>query len=189
MQVSKNDRIFPSGTVSEITQHMGIPLYLQKRPRNPAWASKAVAAMEDRSMPDPDENGKACFLMLSTNTDLDLEGDVGTTWGLPDTFEWDCGLEGSVLVVRKDGKDISPHQVEALICYCQKLAPEMVGGKGAAGLTEDELMEYDEEEERKRFIKEKMCQSKFEEFFKELKREKVQGGDGSWDAEILPFSV
>jgi len=189
MQVSKNDGIYSSGAVSEITEHMGIPLVLQKRPRDPAWASKANAAMKDRSMPDPDENGKACFLMLSTNTDPDLEGGVGKTWGLPDTMEWDCGLEGSVLVVRKDGKDISSHQVEALVCYCQKLATEMVEGEGAAGLSEEEWMEYDEETERKKFIEEKMCQTKFEKFSKELKRKKIEEGDGSWDAEISPFSV
>lgn len=186
MQLPKKDGTFTGGTISEITEHMGIPLYLQKRPRDPAWASKAKAAMKDRSMPDPDENGKACFLMLSTNTDLDLDGNVGTIWGLPHTFEWDCGLEGSVLVIRKDGKDISPHQVEALVEYCrQRLMPEMQDEEAVAGLSEDELEDYDKEEERKKFIKEKMCQSKFEEF----KAEKVEEGDGSWDAEISPFSV
>ena len=47
----------------------------------------------------------------------------------------------------------------------------------------------DEEEERRKFTRENMCQAKFEEYFEELKKKKIKEGDESWADATSPYSV
>lgn len=103
--------------------------------------------------------------------------------------EWGTVVDdqgASVLVVRKDGKEIKPHQVEAFAHYCRYSSfPGM--RKFLEKDSHDDV--EDEEKERETFIMENTCQVKFEDFFKQFKRQKIAEGDGSWDAEISPYSV
>jgi hypothetical protein len=129
---------------------------------------------------DTYENYEPYFLLMRTNT-ADVER--RETANLK---EWDVGPVGSVLVGRADGKDITPHQVETLALYCrEKLEP------GMKEVNEDSVIfgNVDEKGERRKFIKENMCQAKFEEFFEDLKKEKIEEGDESWADATSPYSV
>jgi len=95
--------------------------------------------------------------------------------------EWrsaDFGPVGSVLVARKDGKDVSVQQVEALVRFCRDgLLGGMieVGGKG--------------EEARAEFVREFMCRGKFEDFFEGMKKRRILKGDETWGYAFSPYSV
>jgi hypothetical protein len=75
--------------------------------------------------------------------------------------EWrsaNFGPVGSVLVVRKDGKDVTAQQVEALVRYCRdRLLGGMIDVDGEG------------EEARARFVEDNICRAKFEEFFEGMK--------------------
>lgn len=96
-------------------------------------------------------------------------------------LEWrsvDLGRIGSVLVVRKDGKDVTRQQVEAMVRFCRD---KLLGG----------MVDVDNKgkEARKRFVEEEMCRGRFEEFFEGMKRRRISKGDGSWKDAVSPYAV
>jgi len=94
--------------------------------------------------------------------------------------EWDINKLGSVLVYRKDGKDITPRQVEVLVYYCQhELLPAM---KPLASTVYDEA-------DRKEFIEGNICRAKFEKLFARYKQKKIAQGDQTWKVEVSPCLV
>jgi hypothetical protein len=95
--------------------------------------------------------------------------------------EWrsaNFGPVGSVLVVRKDGKDVTAQQVEALVRYCRDMLLSGmidVDGKG--------------EEARSRFVEENICWAKFEVFFEAFKKRRISKGDEAWKMALSLFCL
>jgi len=94
--------------------------------------------------------------------------------------EWDINKLGSVLVYRKDGKDITSRQVEALVCYCKY---ELFAAMKPLASTV-----YDEGD-RQEFIEENICRAEFEKFFARYKQKKIAEGDQTWKVEVSPCSL
>lgn len=95
--------------------------------------------------------------------------------------EWrsaDFGLIGSVLVVREDGKDVTRHQVEAMVRFCRD---KLLGG----------MIDVDNVgmEARMRIVEEEMWRARFEEFFEGMRKRRIAKGDGSWETAVSPYDV
>ena len=85
---------------------LGVPVRVRKLPPHPAWKNSGVMNIY--------ENQEATRLFR--NVDLEDEGFGVVPW------YWDHGV-GSALVVRDDGRDMTPQQVEALCYYgCEHTA-------------------------------------------------------------------
>ena len=105
--------------------------------------------------------------------------------------EWDSQV-GPVLVVRQDGKNINPQQVESLAHFCRyELAPVMK--KLDEGLwhlyvrgdaTQEEMCQAKEN-----FVKLGMCRSKFEGFWEKFKASKIEEGNMRWKWAVSPYEV
>ena len=85
---------------STSSEMVGVPLRARKIPPHPAWKHSGE--------PGVYENQEATRLFR------DMDPEHGGGFGIV-SWSWDLGV-GSVLVVRDDGKDITPQQVEA-VCY------------------------------------------------------------------------
>lgn len=106
VEVPRDHEIFQSPKrVNQISALLGLPLLTRKLLFAPEWKDK-----RDMSK-SPYENFQATFLHMGTDPN-------SPSWGLA-PMEWQNGV-GSVLVVRQDGNDITPREVEALCNYCQK---------------------------------------------------------------------
>ena len=103
---------------------------------------------------------------------------------------------GTVLVVRHDKKDLTPEHVEAIAGFCRyKLSPQLNTLEtylfalemyvSADGFSE----EKDVATRKERFIEEEMCREKFEAYFENLKKFKVEIGNAAWEKVVSPYSV
>ncbi|RDL38872.1 uncharacterized protein BP5553_03212 [Venustampulla echinocandica] len=186
VNVSKDHPIMVKGIVAEVSGHMGLPLYVQKLTPKPEWEARLHGLSWD-----PYQNFEPWFLIMGTNPDEEVED-----WGNADLQMWDLCV-GPVLVVRQDGKEITPSQVEVLVAWGRHLKSEMEGELEPDGeywekygdVSDREFGVYDMEKARKEFIKTEMCQAKFEEFLEEHKKMKIKEGDASWASVISPFAV
>ena len=98
VDVSIFDPVFVADkpTSSEL---IGVPLRVQKIPPHPAWKDSGIVSIS--------ENQVITRLFRCMDPEHDAFGLAPLRWGYP---------VGSVLVVRDNGRDITPQQVEAL-CY------------------------------------------------------------------------
>jgi hypothetical protein len=161
--VPRDHPVFQS-TPTGISTHMGLPLLMRKYPPHQAWK-------DDKNMsPYPYQNQAATFMNLNADVNSEEWG-----WAPP---HWQNKV-GSVMVVRKDGKDLTPHQVESLAYYCQfKLQPvfEDSIGAGCVDRTREEVVSQ--------FLTRKM----FEEVFDIFKREQTrEWSNESWLTETSPY--
>jgi hypothetical protein len=134
---------------SGISTLLGFPLLVKRLQPNPIW----VERMNNR----PNhlkfglyENLEACFLMINH--------DAKSTSGDP----WDKGICPTVLVARQDMKDLTVHQVEVLIGFCDTLLKKWITGQDALLL------------------------NKFADFFEEFKQKKLVEGDATWADVTVP---
>jgi MYND finger len=150
-------------TPTGISTHMGLPLLMRKYPPDRAWKG-------DKDMPY--ENLPATFMNL--NADMSSE-----QWGWA-PLHWQNDV-GSVIVVRKDGKDLTARQAEAFAYYCQfKLQP----------VFEDSLGGGYVDRTREAVVSQFLTRKKFEQFFDIFKREQARDcRDESWLAERSPYNV
>jgi hypothetical protein len=133
------------------------------------------------------ENIAAQFLDI--NTDVKSE-----TWGMHNLGQdhqhinekgWDIFCR--ILVIREDKKDLTDHQVEALIDFLQHgVYEEIVKERHGRlfGLSQAEL-----EVERDKLMKELASKVRFEAAFKTFKEKKIKGRDKSWAKEMSPYST
>jgi len=113
--VSKNNKVFQrSGRGSEISEHMGIPLRLIPQPVSRYFRLDASLAGIDLY-----ENHEPYFLLMIADEESGRN---------VNERQWDSGSVESVVVVRTDGKDITPHQVEALVLYCRDVLEQGMEG-------------------------------------------------------------
>ena len=101
--------------VSQISTFVGLPIRTRRCPPDQLWA-------DDNSY-TPYMNIPAPFLHQATDDDSDAP------WGLV-PLHWQGDI-GTVLVVRSDGQDVTPQQVEDLCDFCQfKMRPMFSNGRG-----------------------------------------------------------
>lgn len=157
--VPQDHPAFMQPTAISVSEPLGFPLLAQKYPPNRAW--------EDTDMvPSPYQNVAATFLHLEMHTES-----AHWEWA---PLQWQDDV-GSVLLVRKDGKDLTPHQVEALCCYCQfEFSPAY-----------EEASETDFEYTTKDDLRKLLTWESFAKFFENFKKEKA-GEDESWATASLP---
>jgi hypothetical protein len=102
-------------------------------------------------------------------------------------------LRGPVLMVREDKRDITPHQGEALAFFCRYVAwPKIEQLKSAWSLPENAMdagLQEARAKARERLADEWLCSTKFEEFFKEFKRMKLDAGYATWAEVKSPFAA
>lgn len=84
--------------------------------------------------------------------------------------EWDIEKMGSVLIYRKDGKDLTTRQVEVLVAFCRdEVLPAM---KPLASTVFDEG-------HQKNFVENDICREMFHKFFAEYEKKTVGKVDQS----------
>ncbi|CZR69914.1 uncharacterized protein PAC_19814 [Phialocephala subalpina] len=97
--------------VSHISELMGYPLLLRKSEYEDSWIDKVKKGM---LLPHPFMNSEPCLLLRN----MDVENKDGK-WQSIDAEKWDHGMDSPVLVARKDKKDLTRYQVEALVTYVE----------------------------------------------------------------------
>lgn len=143
----------------EITRLMDCPLLVRKYPADRMWKDDHDGYWYD--------NQSVTFLHMNADPESQQWGWAPREWDGP----------GSVFVVRQDGKDIWPKQVEALCEFIQDRLQSLFEDSIGAGLvsrTKQEVIDY-------------MTKKKnFETFFENYKREQVRR-DPSWATETCPL--
>ncbi|CZR64012.1 uncharacterized protein PAC_13909 [Phialocephala subalpina] len=109
---------------------------------------------------NPNQNRSAVFLNIITDPD-------NWRWGVTDLLEWDTDI-GGVLVVRQDKKDITP---------------------GRLRLLQASVATWSLPEAKKKIVKTLLCRTKFEEYFKKIREEKIAAGDGAWEDVVSPYET
>jgi hypothetical protein len=143
----------------EISRLLGLPVLLRKYPPHRSWKE------------EPRQHVTQAVTFLNMDADPKSQ-----SWGWA-PMEWKTEV-GSVILVRADGKAITPKHVDALCHYCQfKLQPVFEDSLGAGFVerTREDVLGF-------------MTRKKFEAFFMEYKGEKMQG-DPSWAIERSPYGI
>ncbi|KAK6603408.1 hypothetical protein H4I96_06176 [Botrytis cinerea] len=180
--ISDSHVIFTREKPTDISAHMKLPILTRKTGYvDPRWVNKRPHVdYACATSKGPMSNRKALYLNL--RADLNRE----QNWGFSDMEKWDTTI-GTVLVVRKDKKDITARQVEGLARFCfYDLSPAM--RELGESIYEDYLRKSDRKKVREKFTKDFMCQAKFEECYEKLKAERVAAGKFSWATAVSPYS-
>jgi hypothetical protein len=94
-------------------------------------------------------------------------------------LKWDNGMDKTALIARKDFKDLTPQQLEALVEFIEREID-------LAMISEDGIMPR---KEREAVVEVYMKSSKFDDFFDKLKVKKLAEGDLSWTEAISPRQI
>jgi hypothetical protein len=138
--------------------------------------SKTTHASQLAADPETHRNRTGAYLHLPVSADEDEFGFLGV-------FLDDMGV-GAVNVVRRDGKRLTPRQVEALAVFARfHLAEEHTQ------LT-TEVFGSEEEEKRllarKEWVKTRLTREEFERFFEGFRRTRMKE-DASWADVVSPY--
>lgn len=181
-----------TNTISSISKHMGFPIHVQKTALNPNWLA-CMKQLPSSQWFSPFENIYAVCLMIDADVD-------SKHWKLVDE-RWDKGRDSTVLVARKDLKDLTVHQVEALAFFSKDVVQwemgvtieaEMNGGEGGEDVNwvidpQTGEPQIPTEKTRLKFIKKYLQSNKFAKFFEDFKQKKIAAGDATWaDATVPP---
>jgi hypothetical protein len=151
----------PDG-LSEAARCLGFPLLATTYEPSCEWTSEKD---REKHYNQPKNEEVFCLIMNGDlRTKLDREQNSKEA-------KWEK-VVSTTLVARQDKKDLTAHQVEALICFTQE-----------ALLYQDGHLST---KEKKNAIEEYMASIKFNTFFEELKKQKIVAGDESWKNEVLP---
>jgi hypothetical protein len=168
VQVPRDHPVFTKVTTPcGISALLGLPVLVKKYPADKAWAkNESISGIGYN-------NQAATFLHL--NTDPNSRSLMGWGWA---PLEWQNKV-GSVLVVRSDGKDLSPHHCEVLCTFCQfKMGPLFEDSMGA-GMNPENPMSKDA-------VLQQMTKKNFERYFTEY-RASLLAEDPSWSATKSPY--
>jgi hypothetical protein len=191
--ISRYHPIFTQGNdgKSSISTHLGFPLLVKKICPNPNWVDR-MNKLPKESRFSPYENPEMCIMI---NVEVQSKH-----WRCLEE-QWDKGLDPTVLVARQDMKDLTTHQVEALVHYSREVLEDEMGHVSLREMEQDPNAEdayysdYDEadieahipsQKVRKEFLEEYLLSNKFAEFFEEFKQTKLAGGDMTWADATFP---
>ncbi len=161
VDVSVLDPVFKADK-SKSSKMVGFPIRARKLLPHPAWKDSQESNMY--------ENQEATRLFR------DMDPERGGGFGIV-SWSWDLGV-GSVLVVRDDGRDITPQQVEAVCYYSWQHTTDMF----------QYAFEYgDCFKSNKEMVKlvALFTPDKFREFFADFKAKKMVN-DAGWATAISP---
>jgi hypothetical protein len=159
-EIPKDHPIFASRP-THVGEDIGIPVLVQKL---------VLFYNLPKGAPDRNMNRTAVYLKLLVN--VQERG-----WGFTNLFNAEDEQAGPIIVVCKDGKPITPRQVEALAAFCRfQVAPEH------RQLQDDCLPELESDESfeaRKEFVRTRVTRPVFEKYFEDFKEERATR-DPSW---------
>lgn len=146
---------------SKSSEMVGVPIRVRKLPPHPAWKDSGICSIQ--------ENQGATFLFRAMDPEQEDFSFVPVYWDYP---------VGSVLVVRADGKDITPQQVEALCYYSSEHTVDKVQDameyQGFTGSNEEMVK-----------LAALFHPGEFRKFFADFKAKKM-GEDASWVTAVSP---
>lgn len=148
--------------ISSISEQMGIALHVEMIPHD-------LRLCRFETYINCPGYSHAASLMLCANPE-------DPKWGTCINPKW--LTSHSIIVVRKDHKDISKYQVEALLKYCHfKIKPAMEKAATAA----DTSLAM-----RRKVVEVSMKSGAFEIFFEDYKQKKIAMGEKKWKKAVLP---
>jgi hypothetical protein len=168
VEVRRNHPIFQDHDICTISRQMDFPLLVKSEAIAPEWQGKIHRGM----LFDPYENRAVRLLMFNADIEDTLK------WGMVD-LKWDNGMDKTALIARKDFKDLTPQQLEALVEFIEREID-------LAMISEDGIMPR---KEREAVVEVYMKSSKFDDFFDKLKVKKLAEGDLSWTEAISPRQI
>ncbi|CZR69910.1 uncharacterized protein PAC_19810 [Phialocephala subalpina] len=224
VEVRRDHQIFKEkqADVSPISEHLGFGL-LPDTPFDPYENLALVLLMHSVGAEDPEDDNYWGFAPLKwymprvppymprETTDFNSGKDrdsekmdtiTATMGGIYLNARGFC-QERTCLMVRKDGKDVTPEQIEALVAFAEKIdelirSYDKVRGE-AEEFDEDENPEeydedgnpeeFDEDETRLAFVQEHFLCPEFDDFFEELKQEKLRKGLLAWTNAVSPRKI
>jgi hypothetical protein len=161
VEVSKDHAIWKESP-TDSSKIMGLPLLVYRLPESSAW---------DKNDHTRFDNQPATFLNLSLNPQM------AGRWGfaLP---EWQTNV-GSVLLVRKDGKDLSREQGWALAEYMQFQVSDSL----------EAAMESGDERQRRAAVLKMLNWKRFDTWLENFKVEMTTADRNSWSDVRSPFGT
>jgi hypothetical protein len=176
---------------SSISKHLGFPLLVKRLPLHHELEELGNRLKKSFGVY---ENPELSCLMI----DVEVTSEI---WRLPPAI-WDKGLDGTVLVARKDMKDLTVHQAEVLCHWCQKKVSRnmsIVERRDGEPRSDDEFSDQSDYEKedlqahipsqrvRKKFLEDWLLSDKFANYFEKFKQKKISKGDATWaDATVPP---
>lgn len=161
--------------ISNIPKQMGFALRVKEMDIDRSWYHRIEPEMDF----DPCSNPESADLMI--NMDVANEDQ---RWGDPPA-QWlhDHDRNLTALVVRDDRKDLTIHQVEALIKYIEDVVVQTIGEAGPIDEQQSNL------QLRQHVVDSVLLSNKFRDFFNTLKQKKIEAGDESWAGAVFPGDV
>ncbi|PVH85600.1 hypothetical protein DL98DRAFT_651003 [Cadophora sp. DSE1049] len=141
---------------------MGLPLLVKKQPHNPAWNQNDHTRFD---------NQPATFLNLT------VDPKVEDMWGFAPP-EWQNQV-GSVLLVRKDQKNLDREQAWALAEFMQFRVSDAF----------EDAMESGEERQRRAAVLKMLNWKQFDDFLEKFKVEMAASDGNSWAGVRSPFGT
>ena len=127
------------------------------------------------------------MLLMTTDTEK------GGSWGVCDDPIWAPRNCGSVIVVRKDGKELKPQQLTVLADYYHEIiipkiieTTEVVWEQGLEGKTDCNRQSL--EEARKDVLEKYISRASFEEYFYVYNKQHVYD-DNRWSDCVSPYDI
>lgn len=140
---------------------LGVPVRVRKLPPHPTWKDIGVQNMY--------QNQVVTELFKAMDPERDDFGEAPLHWQLS---------VGPALVVRDDGTDITPQQVEALCYYCWEHTTDMFQAAW-------EHRDLTGSKEKPMKLAGLFAPERFREFFEEFKAKKMVG-DARWATAVSP---
>lgn len=169
--VRRFHKIFQVGAnvdVCNISMQMGFPLLVKKMNIDRSWFHEIKNCQITGF--DPCFNREVGFLMHN----MDVSSSVDE-WSGFDAMKWDNGIDYTVLVARKDKKEVTTYQVEALVDYIRNVMLDYI-------MRQDQENEHEsryDTQVRKCIVNNLILSDKFKKFFDKFE-EKIKAGDASW---------
>ncbi|KAL5319640.1 hypothetical protein ACEPPN_012696 [Leptodophora sp. 'Broadleaf-Isolate-01'] len=161
VEVPKDHAIWDSQPTSA-SKIMGLPLLVQKQPHNPSWKPNDHTRFD---------NQPATFLNLT------VDPKISDLWGFAPP-EWQSEV-GSVLLVRKDQKDLSREQAWAIAEFMQFKVSDSF----------EDAMESGDERQRRAAVLKMLNWKQFDDFLEKFKVEMMTADGKSWARVRSPFGT
>ena len=160
VEVPQDHPIFTDAPTSlSLSNRIDLPMLTRKYPVHKAWATAVDGAINQ------------AVTFLHADTDPVQSAVARIELGLAPR-QWQNKV-GSILMVRADGKDLSPHQCEVLCDFCQYEVQPLYDEYLAGDLSEDAASQQ-------------MTKDTFERYFVQYRARRI-AEDPSWEAETSPY--
>lgn len=161
VEIKVNHPIYKSfDDISTVSENLGWTLLAKKCPFDPAWASRAAT-----STTDPYENFAAQRLVQNWTPTAQF-GD----WGAVKYPTWDPFKDPTVLFARKDQKDTTKYQIEALDYYIDSTVRMKMSDEGYGWSTKQKTA----------LVRKYLTADAFDVFFKKYVHERLEMGQEDW---------